>query len=264
VTENRFRVVTPEEAVRANRGDWDRTADDYQDEHGDFLRDVGFVWCPEGVDEADARLLGDVAGRRVLEIGCGAAQCGRWLTTRGANVVGIDLSFRQLQHSRRIDDSTGLAVPVVCSSATALPVASASVDLACSAFGAFPFIVDIEAALGEVARVLVRGGRIVFSVVHPARWMFPDDPSASGLTVTRSYFDRCPYVETDAAGNPSYVEPHHTLEDWTRALVGAKLEITDLHEPVWPPEHLRVWGAWGPVRGALVPGTLIISATKRW
>ncbi len=260
MTDDTFRGVTPEEAVRANRGDWDRTADDYQDEHGDFLRDVGFIWCPEGVDEADARRLGAVDGRLVLEIGCGAGQCARWLTSQAARVVGVDVSLRQLQHGRRIDDATGITVPTACATATALPIASGSVDIACSAFGAFPFIVDIDVALREVSRVLVPRGRLVFSVVHPSRWMFPDDPSSQGLTVTRSYFDRTPYVETDGTGHPSYVEPHHTLEDWTQALLGAGLAITGLYEPPWPDGHDRVWGAWGPVRGALVPGTLIISA----
>ncbi len=260
-------VMTPQELPPrpTAAASWDLVADDYQHEHGDFLRDVGFVWCPEGLDEADARLLGPVVGRRVLEIGTGAGQCARWLVSEGARVVGIDLVRCRLsfQHSHRIDDATGMRVAVACASATALPIASESVDIACSAFGAFPFIVDIEVAFREVTRVLARGGRLVMSVVHPTRWMFPDDPSAEGVTVVRSYFDRNPYVETDSAGQPTYVEPHHTLEDWTRALTIAGLDLVDLHEPVWPPGHERVWGAWGPVRGALVPGTLIISARKR-
>ena len=257
-----FRPVTPDEAVRANRGDWDRTADDYQREHGDFLGDADFVWCPEGLREADAHLLGEVSGARVLEVGCGAGQCSRWLRTQGADVVGVDLSFRQLQHSLRLDAETGVAVPAVCASVTRLPVASSSIDVACSAFGAFPFVVDIVQALREVSRVLRPGGRLVFSVVHPVRWMLPDDPTSAGLTVVRSYFDRTPCVETGEAGQPSYVEAHHTLEDWVGALTAAGLVLADLHEPVWPSGHDRVWGAWGPERGALVPGTLIISAVK--
>src|SRR6478609_4419586 len=120
------RTLGEAETRRANRTDWDAYADEYQAEHGQFLGDVAFVWCPEGVTEAEAKVLGDVRGRRALEVGCGAAQCARWLVERGARAVGLDLSVRQLQHSRRIDDGTGVSVPVVAATATALPFADAS------------------------------------------------------------------------------------------------------------------------------------------
>lgn len=257
-----YRPATDEETQAANRADWDAEADDYQREHGEFLRDVGFVWCPEGVDEAEVRLLGEVGGRRVLDVGCGAGQCSRWLRTQGADVVGFDLSIRQLQHSSRIDAESSVAVPAVCATVTALPFADASFDVACSAFGALPFLVDIAAALGEVARVLRPGGRFVFSVVHPVRRMLPDDPTENGLRVVRSYFDRSAYVETDDDGQATYVEPHHTLADWVAAVDAAGLRLESLVEPEWPPGNDRVWGGWGPIRGAFVPGTLIVTARR--
>ncbi len=251
------RSVGEAETRRANRSDWDRTADGYQAEHGDFLRDVGFVWCPEGLDEADARLLGDIAGKRVLEVGCGAGQCGRWLVAQGASVVGFDLSLRQLQHSRRIDSDSGVALPVVCATATEIPLADVAFDLAFSAFGALPFVLDAERVLREVARVLRPGGRFVFSVSHPTRWTLPDDPSAAGLTVTTSYFDRSPYVEQDESGEVTYVEHHRTMGDWVRAIRAAGFELYDLVEPEWPEDHERTWGGWSRERGLLTPGTAI-------
>ncbi len=257
-----FRAVTDAEAQRANRADWDREADDYQREHGEFLGDASFTWSPEGLDEAEVHLLGDVEGRRVLEVGCGAAQCSRWLAARGAVVVGLDLSVRQLQHSLRIDSERGTEVPVVCASATSLPFADSTFELACSAFGALPFLVDISAGLREVRRILQPGGRCVFSVVHPVRRMLPDDPGREGMTVIRSYFDRTPYVELDRDGRPSYVEPHHTLADWVGSVTGSGLVLEDLLEPEWPPGQDRVWGGWGPVRGALVPGTAVFSVRR--
>src|SRR4051812_13442153 len=66
------RAVTSGENRRASRHWWDDDADAYQGEHGEFLGDVDFVWCPEGLREADAHLLGEVAGTRILELGCGA------------------------------------------------------------------------------------------------------------------------------------------------------------------------------------------------
>ncbi len=254
------RPVSEADSRRANRRDWDAYADEYQATHGAFLRDIGFVWGPEGTDEAAVHVLGDVAGADVLELGCGAAQCARWLASRGARSVGLDLAHRQLQHSRRIDAEHGTHVPLVEATATALPFAEDSFDVVFCAFGALQFVEDGPRLLAEVARVTRPGGRFAFSVTHPIRWAMPDDPGEDGLRVTQSYWDRTPYVEQDEAGDPTYVEHHRTMGDWVRLLAGAGFALTDLVEPEWPEGHDRIWGGWGPVRGALIPGTAIFSA----
>ncbi len=251
------RFVDEDQSRRANRHDWDVYADEYQATHGAFLGDTGFVWGPEGVTEEQVAALGEVAGRRVLEIGSGAGQCSRWLRARGATGVGLDVSERQLQHSRRIDDHTGLAVPSVCATATALPFADASFDVAFSSFGALQFVADLATCLAEVRRVLRPGGRFAFSITHPVRWAMPDDAGPEGLAVTQSYWDRTPYVEEDEEGRPRYVEHHRTLGDWVHLLHRTGFVLVDLHEPRWPEGHDRVWGGWGPLRGALIPGTAI-------
>lgn len=257
------RSVEGGESARAGRLWWDGAADAYQSEHGDFLRDVGFVWSPEGVDEADARLLGDVIGKRILEIGCGAGQCGRWLRAQGVReVVGFDLAWRQLQHSRRIDEQTGHRLPAVQADAQRMPFATDSFDVVFSAFGAFPFVPAAESALAEAARTLRPGGRFVFSVTHPIRWCFPDDPTEHGLIVQQSYFDRRAYVEEDEDGRAIYAEHHHTIGDWVRGITSAGLVLRDLVEPEWPEDNDQVWGGWGPVRGRLIPGTAVFSAVK--
>ncbi|MEU0488776.1 class I SAM-dependent methyltransferase [Nocardiopsis sp. NPDC006139] len=260
------RPVDADESARAGRSWWDGAADAYQADHGGFLGDADFVWCPEGLTEAEAGLLGGLdglRGRRVLEIGGGAGQCGRWLRAQGVGeVVSFDLSFRQLQHSRRIDEQLGLRLPVVQADAQRLPFADAAFDTVFSSFGAFPFVPSADDALAEAARVLRPGGRLVFSVTHPVRWSFPDDPTEHGFTVRQSYFDRRAYVEEDDHGNAVYVEHHHTVGDWVRGIAGAGLVLGDLVEPEWPPGNDRVWGGWGPVRGRMIPGTAIFSADK--
>ena len=249
--------------MRANRDDWNAGAEDYQREHGEFLGDARFIWSPEGLDESAVRLLGDVAGLRVLEVGCGAAQCSRWLRRNGARAFGLDVSTRQLAISAQLDVKTATVVPVVCANAEQLPFADASFDMACSAFGALPFVADVAAVFREVARVLRPGSSWVFSVTHPLRWAFPDDPGEAGLVLGRSYFDRTPYVEEDASGAATYVEHHRTLGDWVRALTAGDFVLQDLVEPEWPAGHERVWGAWSPLRGALMPGTAIFVTTLR-
>lgn len=259
------RDAGPQESARANRRWWDAEARAYQDEHGDFLGDADLLWCPEGLREADARLLGDVAGRDVLEIGCGAAQGARWLASQGATVTAFDVSYGQLLESRRLDARSGIAVDrLVQADAQALPFRDGAFDLVVSAFGGIPFVADSAGALREIARVLRPGGRLVFSVTHPTRWAFPDDPGPGGLTVRQSYFDRTPYVEVDEQGEASYVEHHRTMGDRVREIVGAGLVLMDLLEPEWPAGHTREWGQWSPLRGSLLPGTAIFLAERGW
>ncbi len=252
------RPVDEAESRRANGPDWDRYADEYQSTHGEFLGDEGFVWGPEGLTEAEARALGDVSDRDVLEVGSGAGQCSRWIRGQGGRSYGLDLSLRQLQHSRRIDDETGTPVPSVLGTATHLPFRDASFDVVFSSFGALQFVSDITVALGETARVLRPGGRFAFSITHPTRWMFPDDPTEEGLLASQSYWDRTPYVEVDeATGVVAYVEHHRTLGDWVRLLHAAGFSLVDLLEPEWPEGHDRVWGGWSAARGKYTPGTAV-------
>jgi SAM-dependent methyltransferase len=251
------RIAGAGETTRANRHWWDGAADDYQAEHGGFLGDARFVWGPDGLDEGDARLLGEVSGRRILEVGCGAGQCGRWLAAHGAEVVGLDLSWSQLRHSRRLDARTRTELPVVRADAGRLPFGDGAFDLACSAYGALPFVADATAVLREIARVLRPGGRFAFAVSHPVRWSFLDDPGEGGLVAVHSYFDRRAYVEQDAHGRATYVEHHRTVGDWVRAVVAAGLRLVDLVEPEWPADHDRIWGGWSQLRGRLIPGTAI-------
>ncbi|GAB4007370.1 class I SAM-dependent methyltransferase [Nocardioides ultimimeridianus] len=258
------RSASETESRLANGADWDRYADEYQATHGEYLGDIGFLWGPEGLTEAEAGVLGPVAelaGKRVLEVGSGAGQCSRWLRSVGAEAYGLDLSHRQLQHSRRIDESTGVVVPSVRGTATALPFADDSFDVVFCAFGALQFVADIDRAVGEAARVLRPGGRFAFSITHPTRWMFPDDPTAEGLLASQSYWDRTPYVEVDdETGATSYVEHHRTLGDWIDLLAGAGFRITRLLEPQWPEGNDRLWGGWSRERGVLTPGTAIFAA----
>jgi len=257
-----YRDVPEAAGGAASRGWWDANASEYLDEHGDFLGAAGFRWGPEGLTEAELRLLGDVDGARVLEVGAGAAQCSRWLAGQGARVVATDISAAMLDGAVRLNAATGVAVPLVEADARALPFADGAFDVVFTSFGAIPFVPDAGRVHAEAARVLRSGGRWVFSVTHPTRWAFPDDPTRHGLTATRSYFDRRPYVESDDAGRVLYAEYHRTVGDHVRDVVAAGLRLRDVVEPEWPGWNDAVWGGWGPERGRILPGTAIFVTTK--
>lgn len=251
------------ESARANRAWWNADAEDYHAEHGAFLgaldpRRPDFVWCPEGLREGDLGLLGTIAGTSILELGCGSAPCARWLATQGAHPVGLDIAEGMLAFARATDER----LPLVQATADALPFGTGVFDHACSAFGAIPFVASLDTVFTEVARVLRDGGMFVFAVSHPMRWAFPDLGGPEGLTVTQSYFDRTPYVETDEDDTATYVEHHRTVGDYVAAIHEAGLVLRRLLEPEWPQHLTRQWGQWSPLRGALFPGTAIFCTYK--
>jgi len=241
----------------ANRRWWDADADAYHREHGEFLGEAELVWCPENLRESEVHLLGDVRGRRILEVGCGSAPCARYLARGGAEVVAFDLSVGMLAHATTAAARIGISVPLVQADVCEMPFADASFDLAFSAFGAIPFVADSALAMREVARVLRPGGRWVFATTHPMRWAFPDDPGPAGMTAIQSYFDRSPYVEVDEQGVPAYVEHHRTMGDRIREIVAAGFVLQDVIEPEWPEGFSGTWGQWSPERGEVFPGTAI-------
>lgn len=242
-----------ERVAAANRRWWDAWAPGYQRDHGTFLD--GFVWCPEGLDEAQVGLLGPLSGRDVLEVGCGAAQCSRWVDERGGRAVAVDSSAGMLRFAPA-------GMRLVQADATALPLAANTVDVAFAAHGALAFTPAAAAVMAEVRRVLRPGGRWVFSVTHPIRWAFPDDPGPAGLHATLSYFDRRPYVEQGEDGAVEYAEFHRTVGDWVRLVVGAGFVLEDLVEPEWPEDLDEEWDAWSRMRGERIPGTAIFVCTR--
>jgi ubiquinone/menaquinone biosynthesis C-methylase UbiE len=109
-------------------------------------------------------LLGDVAGKRVLDAACGPGLYAAELTGRGAEVVGFDQSPRMVQICRERVPRADVRVHDLADPLHWLP--DSSVDLALCAL-AIEYVDDRVAALRELRRVLRPGGALVLSRQHP-------------------------------------------------------------------------------------------------
>jgi SAM-dependent methyltransferase len=118
------------------------------------------------IPEAELRVLGDVAGLDVLELGCGAAQWSISLAGLGARPVGVDVSARQLEHARQAMAESGVEFPLVEASAEDVPLPDASFDVVFCDHGAFNFA-DPRLLVPECARLLRPGGLLAFSMPSP-------------------------------------------------------------------------------------------------
>jgi SAM-dependent methyltransferase len=142
---------------------WNAKASDYQATHAEALVDRGgLVWGVWRRPESELQVLGEVAGREILELGCGAAQWSIALARRGGHPTGLDLSQAQLDHARELMVAAGIEFPLVPASAEAIPLPDASFDIVFCDWGAMTFA-DPRRTVPEVARVLRPGGLFAFS-----------------------------------------------------------------------------------------------------
>ena len=128
---------------RAGRGLVGPEADAYQAEHGGFLGDVaGSSGARRGSTRPRRACSGRSPGRRVLEVGAGAAQCARWLVGRAPAPSPSTCPPASWRRRRWRTRGPALRVPAVQADAAALPFGAGSFDLAAPAYGALPFVAD--------------------------------------------------------------------------------------------------------------------------
>jgi SAM-dependent methyltransferase len=159
---------------RRNRDFWNADADAYQAVHAPDLTRAPRAWGVWRIPEADLHALGDVVGRDVLEYGCGAAQWSVALARAGARPVGLDQSWAQLGHARRLQEEQSVAFPLVCATGESVPLRDSSFDVVFCDHGAMSFC-DPDRSVPEAARLLRPGGRLVFSHLTPLLYLTWDD-----------------------------------------------------------------------------------------
>ena len=233
---------------------WDRFSGDYQRNAG--LGTASAHYGPDIPDEAELRLLGDLKGRRVLELGCGAAQCSIAFAKAGATAIGVDFSSEQLAHARRLCAAEEVRVELRLGDMADLAFLRAdSIDVAFSSF-AFQYVEDLNRVFRQVHRVLKVGAPLVFSLPHPAWSMI--DADARPVSVSRSYFDRRPFQYD--WGGVEFTAYHHTFADLYMGLARASYRVDLVMEPEPIPGAPRSW-AWSDSMD-WVPRTLIVRARK--
>ena len=218
--------------VLRNRAAWDQWAGEYFDSGRQDWAAEEPQWGIWRVPESQLGVLPNVAGKDVIELGCGTGYVSSWLARRGARVVGIDNSPAQLASSRQFQEEFGLEFPVLHAIAEDLPFPDESFDLAISEYGASIWA-DPYRWIPEAARVLRPGGELIF-LVNGAILMLcvPDaEDEAAEPVLLRDYFGmhRFEWPEDDS------VEFHLGYGDMIRLLRANGLVVEDLIE-VRPPE----------------------------
>lgn len=183
-------------------------------------------------------LLPSVAGRRVLDAGCGAGRNCIWLVEQGAQVTGFDASPQMLRHARdRVPDAAFSLADL----AEPLDLEDGSVDVVIASL-VMHYLHDWVPTLRELRRVLRPDGAFVLSTHHPA--------AVLKLSGSGDYFATELVVDRwSLAGREYDVEFwRRPLSEMFRAVAAGGFRIDELSEPQPLPECRTAFPeAWEPL-----------------
>jgi SAM-dependent methyltransferase len=228
--------VTEPDYVAVNRASWTQANAEYTD------RQAQGAWAQEeitygkwSVPESELRVLPDVSGKEVIELGCGTAYFGAWLKRAGAKrVVGVDVTPAQLETARRMDEEFGLGLELIEANAEDVPLPDESFDVAVSEYGASIWC-DPAKWIPEAARLLRPGGELFFLRGSTLQMLcMPDDVDGKvGERLLRSQrgLYKLEWYDEDPG-----VEFHPPMSEMFRILRESGFELLDFRE-LYAPEN---------------------------
>lgn len=239
-----------------NRSSCNRQADRYQ-EGAEFSFDYVDYGTVHAKTEKDFNLIGDVKGKKVLDMGCGGGNNSIALAKRGAIVTGVDISQEQLAHAQRNAEREGVKVRFIASSMEEYEVTEGEYDVVIS-MAALGYIEHVEPVFEKISRSLKDGGIFVCSPPHAlfscivSKYVY-DDPVAR-----HSYFytgaQQWKWEDEDDFDFTSYSRP---VSDYINILIDSGFcinRVMELQECTGDKEDEAF--------RALYPSVLVIKATK--
>ncbi len=235
---------------------WEHASKYYQ---RDSKIPVSIHYGPGSPGESNLKLLGNLKGKNVLEIGCGGAQCGIAMAKQGANVIGIDISEEQLKFAKNLAEKNKVHIKFYQGDIKSLhQINSNSQDIVFSAW-ALHYVDDLEKCFKEVYRVLKKQGIFVLSLDHPF--------FRTAVKTKESYFKTGKYVEVFSDKSKKFVAYTHTVSELFNTLIKAGFIVEKMIEPDSRKKYKDDpwYGMWDftKKRMSRLPATIIFKARKR-
>lgn len=171
---------------------------------------------PGDVSGLDRKLLGELDGLRVLELGSGAGHSAIALASAGARVVGVDPDAAQVVHARAAVEQNEVHVELHHSDFAELAFLRAdSFDLVLS-IHALAATSDLARVFRQVHRVLKADKPFVITLPHPASLMVDNDAG---------------YFDTSVSGSGHHLTHNHTVSSVFTSLTRSNYRVDTLLEP---------------------------------
>ena len=229
----------------------------------------GYAQLPRSVQGLDGApewpalksMLPDLAGKSVIDLGCGYGWFCRVARELGAvNVTGVDLSEKMLARAAELTNDASIRYQR--SDLESLTLAPDSLDLVYSSL-ALHYLPDLNALFANIRHALKPGGYLVFSMEHPiytcaTRQGWLTDDNGARFWGVNQYQNEGQRVSNWLADG--VIKYHRTLGTLLNGLIKAGLTISDVNE--WGPTQAQI-DAWPALtEEAERPMLVLISARK--
>jgi SAM-dependent methyltransferase len=206
-------------------------------------------------------MLPQIAGLRVLDLGCGFGWFCRWARAQSAlSVTGIDVSEKMLARAKAESDP---AIQYRQADMDSLTLMGNSCDLVYSSL-AFHYLKNLDALIAEIANALAPGGRLVFSVEHPmvTAPLYPGwsrDKDGTRVWPVNHYLEDGAR-EVDWLGK-GVLKQHRSMSTYMNMLVRHGLTLEHLEE--WGPTDTQAEAQPSLLDERQRPNFLLLSAGRR-
>lgn len=179
------------------------------------------------------RLMGDVSGKKILDLGCGEGGYARELTRNGAEVVAVDCAEYSIEYAQKKSIEEGLNIKhLVRNSNNLCALEDASFDtILCSMM--LMDCEDLEGTVKEISRLLKNDGKLYASVLHPCftgKHIGREGKGINRKVIVEDYFNPQEYRQTLPGGTVEVIWRHCTFEEYVKIFVKNNLNIIDLNE----------------------------------
>lgn len=237
---------------KANRSFWDTTGTD-------FLGVISLPYYGAFVTEEKCRLLGDVSGKKVLEIGCGTGQSLQYMGERKAfELWALDISAGQIEKAERHLKACGLSARFICSPMEEeCGIPKDYFDIVYSIY-AIGWTTDLEGTFRRIASYLKKDGIFVFSWSHPIHKCVA--PENGALVFKKSYYDESWYSVSLEEG--TFMMSDRMLSTYVNALAKAGFIIERMVEESEETCIQSQVGSAFAEKARMLPVTFVIKARK--
>ncbi|MHA1993067.1 MAG: class I SAM-dependent methyltransferase [Candidatus Hodarchaeales archaeon] len=217
-----------------NKQSWNKLSKYYQSSTGISLTDIHYA--PYSPGEKELKVIGEVKGLDVIELGCGGGQIAIVLSKLGAKTVtALDISEQQLQHAQKLAEREKATITFHQGDMEELTeFQNSSFDLVVSVH-AISYVSNIEKVLSEISRILRVGGRVVLCTLHPLQYVMWEALEENSLEKIQSYFSSEPsswdWIDNTKTPIAKFTDRAHRYEEFVNGFISNGLILERIIEP---------------------------------